>query len=345
MGIRMRVAGLNDQFSIGLLMEELMPHADTAPRQEWLYRSNPDGAAITVLATDEDSGELAGMTSAFPRRMLVHGQVVLGALGGDGWVRPQFRRRGIGSLMHLASRAALAARGIEMLFGTPSAANATALGMAGGRDVTSLRRWVRPLLAGRLGVGGFFQRIGRFRSPARLIAAAPGDADLDVAWADLGGEARIATVRDSEFLRWRFQEAPSATQSLWIVRDDAGVLGACALEVLERRVRVVDLISRRDRFPRVLNAIFAAHEDAEALEVRLDDTPARALGLWRRGFFPRERVPLNVMLSSAADWAGSAFASGEDWFSTRADTDVDTSWRAAASRQHVREDRVLQARG
>ena len=177
MGIRMRVAGLKDEGSIGVLMAELMPHADTARRQEWLYRANPDGAAVTVLATDEDSGELAGMTSAFPRRMQVQGRIVLGALGGDGWVRPQFRRRGIGSLMHLASRAALAARGIEMLFGTPSPANATALRMAGGRDVTTLRRWVRPLLARRLGIDGLLRGLShpleRLRSRASLSRVLP----------------------------------------------------------------------------------------------------------------------------------------------------------------------------
>ena len=319
MGIRLRVASPSDEVSIGVLMAELMPHADTARRYDWLYRSNPHGAAVTVLATDEDSGELVGMTSAFPRRMQVRDRIVLGALGGDGWVRPQFRRRGIGSLLHLASRAAQAARGIQMMFGTPSPANATALRMAGGRDVASLRRWVRPL----------FGRPWRHRCSARLVAAEPGDVRLDAAWTAFARESRIATVRDSEFLRWRFQDAPSAAQTLWVVQDARGtVLGSCALETRDRRVRVIDLVACRERIPLVMAAIRAESPDAVALEMRLDDTTARACGLWRRGFIPRERIPLNVLMSSTVGWDDTSLANSRDWFSTWADSDLDTTWRS-----------------
>lgn len=335
MGVRLRVAGPADDASVRLLMGELMPHVDTAARHRWLHRANPDGPAVTVLATDEETGDLAGMTSVFPRRIHVSGRTVRGALGGDGWVRPRFRRRGIASLMHLASRAAMDARGLEVMFGTPTPRNATPLGKVGARDVSNVGRWVRPLLSRRLGIDRLVRDLvhpwAGSLSRTRLREAQPGDAALDVAWSDLARDVRIATVRDAAFVRWRFQDAPSGAQSVWIARDDADrVLGACALECSGRRVRIVDVIAARTRFPRVLHAAVEALQGADALEVRVDASTARALRLWRFGFVPRERCAVNVMITAADAWNGSPFRHGRAWYVTWADTDVDATWRASA---------------
>src|SRR4051812_13444073 len=92
----------NDKPRILETMRELFGDAegDLARRHAWLYEQNPHGEAVTWIATDNASGEVAGVTSFFPRKLAVGDAVVKGALGGDGFVRPKFRRRGIMQAMH-----------------------------------------------------------------------------------------------------------------------------------------------------------------------------------------------------------------------------------------------------
>ena len=78
-----------------LLQGHLGPDADVEARYQWLYLKNPHGKARTYLATHGATGEAAGLTSLFPRRVLVAGRHRNGAIGGDGYVRPAFRRQGI----------------------------------------------------------------------------------------------------------------------------------------------------------------------------------------------------------------------------------------------------------
>src|SRR4051812_17876686 len=90
-----------DRPTVLALLAEHTPGADVARRHEWLYESNPHGAAVTFLAFDE-GGTPMGLTSLFPRRVVVKGEVRLGSIGGDGYVRPAFRRRGVATALHRA---------------------------------------------------------------------------------------------------------------------------------------------------------------------------------------------------------------------------------------------------
>src|SRR5262245_32410123 len=99
MPFSVRRATPSDRHLIKRTIAEYLPTVDPTRRYDWLYLGNPHGTALTWLATDDASGELAGLTSFFPRRMIVDGVEACGALGGDGYVRPAFRRRGVGGLL------------------------------------------------------------------------------------------------------------------------------------------------------------------------------------------------------------------------------------------------------
>jgi GNAT superfamily N-acetyltransferase len=71
-----------------------------AARYDWLYLRNPAGRSRTFLARDVASGAILGMTSLFPRRVLVGGEVETGAVGGGAYVRPSARGRGIATPLH-----------------------------------------------------------------------------------------------------------------------------------------------------------------------------------------------------------------------------------------------------
>src|SRR5258708_5680042 len=77
-----RIAGAapSDRPTVLTLLAEHTPGTDVARRHAWLYESNPHGPAVTFLAYDED-GTPMGLTSLFPRRVLVKGEVRIGSIG------------------------------------------------------------------------------------------------------------------------------------------------------------------------------------------------------------------------------------------------------------------------
>src|SRR5437868_11663898 len=110
MAFDVRAATPADRGDVVALVREMIPGIDAEARIGWLYERNPAGHALTWLATE--GGEVAGCTSYFPFRLQLDGREVLAALGGDGYVRPKFRRRGLGGLLHDAARAAMPAHRI-----------------------------------------------------------------------------------------------------------------------------------------------------------------------------------------------------------------------------------------
>ncbi len=329
MAIGIRRAGGGDDGRILELMAELMPGTDVARRHAWLYRENPDGDASTVLAVDDDSGATAGMCSVFPRRVRAAGREVRSALGGDDFVRPGYRRRGIGTALHRAAGAAMRERGIEFVHGTPLPANGTPLRNVGARDVERLIRHVRPLLAARAGIGTEVARNLlmpwlHFSSQIRLEPIDGDDRRVDEVWERCADPAGIAVVRDARFYGWRFARSPSGRQRGFVAVDRGRPFAAVALERCGRRLRIIDWVAPRHRFAELLHAVLRESAGAVALELRATGTEAARLALWRFGFFARESLPWNVTIPAGTRDA-ALYADGGRWFATWADSDVDAT--------------------
>jgi hypothetical protein len=324
--IRVRRAGLDDRDAILAATRELLPGVDVTTRHTWLHHDNPHGAAITWIATDAATGDVAGITSFFPRRIVVNGRETLGALGGDGFVRPTFRRRGIASAMHGASRRDMAELGIEVMFGSPLPANKTPLSRHGTKDVVEIVRYSRWIATGLLrlplAVDALLERTRN--TGLRLDEFRPNDPRVDGVWEQMRPELGIATVRDAAFYDWRFRRSPSQKQRPFVVLDRGRPIAACALERVGNRLRVIDLVAPRDAWTRALTAIVGVAGDSSVVDIKLARPDAEARGLWRAGFFAREARVLNVMLPERSRDADSFF-DGARWFFSWAETDQDQS--------------------
>lgn len=302
---------------------------DPQRRFDWLYRDNPHGKGLTWVAI-APGGELAGMTSFFLRRMVVDGRPALGALGGDGFVRPAFRRRGLGRRLHLASRADMPKHGIEVMFGTPMPANLTPLTQVGARSIAETVRYVRPLGARalKLPLADVADRIARpllrltVPGGARLIPLSEDDREVDRLWAQMAPEVGIATVRDSAFYVWRFLRSPSQQQHPFLVEHRGEIIGAIALERAERSLRIVDLVAPQRSLSHLLGAAALAADHEDVVELKLTQQRGNRVRMWRHGYLPRGNKPLNLLLPPGDPNAAVLF-DPERWHFTWADTDMD----------------------
>ena len=323
-----RLATEADRAEILALVGEMIPGCDVRARWQWLYETNPGGRALTWIATE--GGKVAGCTSYFPFRMWLDGNVVRGALGGDGYVRPAFRRRGLGGLLHDASRRDMPAHDIGCMYGAPGAMNLTPLKHGGSRQVGTVTRWARPLRGSALGLSQLDGIVAAALKPlrtARLEPMEPMDARVDDVWHAAKRDLRLAAVRDAAFYTWRFLAAPAQKQPAFVILDghDAAI-GACALESMHggKTIRIVDLVAIPGAWHACLRAI-ARHASrattARTLDIKLFAPDGRQRLMLRSGFTEREHKPFLCMIPNDGD---RRFLDPDRWFYGGADSDLDT---------------------
>jgi len=308
------------------LIREMMPGVDAAARFAWLYERNPAGRALTWIARED--GEVAGCTSYFPFRMQLDGSPVLAALGGDGYVRPRFRRRGLGAQLHEAARQAMRDHDIACMYGAPGAMNVTPLKHGGSHEIGMVARWVRPLRGAALGAPRPFDRLIRGVLRPRFVPylepMVRDDPRVDEVWAAIAPSLPLAAVRDATFYTWRFIDAPAYREPPYVIVLRGRPIAACALEVTHRGrdVWIVDLLAAREHWHSALAAIarHAAETDAHVLDIKLMELDGKRRRMWRAGFARRDAKPFLVALAPGGD---PRFLDPTRWFYCGGDSDLD----------------------
>jgi RimJ/RimL family protein N-acetyltransferase len=298
------------------MLSEHMPGADVVRRHAWLYEQNPHGRALTVVAYDSKTGEPLGLTSVFPRRIMVAGRMRMGSIGGDGYVRPVARRRGVATTMHRAVASYMRDEGVELMFGPPEPYNLRALERAGARVVTHVRRYARPHA-----VHGLLRRFSRLgsRNAVRLAPIEGCDKRVEEVWERSVDKTMVAPVRDAAHYAWRFAASPAGAQRAFAVLEGNRTAGVCVIERKEGRAAVVDMLAPADSFTRLLRAVSDACDEA-SLMTQLNEQGPAAAGLISAGFLPRESKPFQVFAASDVD---PALFDAARWYYTWGDGDVD----------------------
>jgi GNAT superfamily N-acetyltransferase len=323
-----RAATEADRPEVTALIREMIPGVAADERLTWLYENNPAGRALTWIASED--GEVAGCTSVFPFRLWLDGEEVRAALGGDGYVRPAWRRRGLGGLMHDASRRDMTKHRIGCMYGAPGAMNLTPLKHGGSREVGHVARWARPLRGIALGVKQpQFDRLLRVALRPRFVPTLElmqrDDPRVDEVWAAFAPTVQLAAVRDSQFYTWRFIDAPAEKEPAYVIVDGGRAIGVCSLEVMNegRSLRIVDLMAIPAAWHRCLSAItrYASETtDAHHIDIKLMALDGRRRHMWRTGFTERDSKPFLVVIPVEGD---RRFVDPMRWFYGGADSDLD----------------------
>lgn len=298
------------------LLAEHLPETDVAARFSWMYEKNPHGRAITVVAYDGKSKEALGVASVFPRRLMTAGRMYLGAMGGDAYVKPTARRRGVATAMHKALHERMRKEGVEVMFGPPVPNNLRALERAGSRVITNVCRYVRP---------GWvhaalrpFTRLRTSRS-VRLEALEGNERHAEAVFEQALDPMQVIAVRDAAFFRWRFVENPSRVQRAFVLKNEQRALGVCVLEQKDKRLAIVDLVAPRVEYSRVLQAAIAA-TDATSFVMELNEEGPFADELRLAGLWPRERKPFQVLATTNRE---PNLFDASRWYYTWGDGDLD----------------------
>lgn len=311
---------------------------DADARYRWLYLANPHGIARTYVAIEIASGEAVAITSLFPRRVRVGAREAMGAIGGDAFVTPRFRRRGLATQLHRLAHADLGTA-LSFMFGPPEPHNLKALLQAGAKLVGSVRRYTRPLRVAGLGM-----RLGALAPLSRLVAPllsaaesrftvepmrAPFDARIDRVFRNVVEEGAgrsfhgVLPVRDAGFYAWRFGETAPGRQRGFVVMDGTTPVGTAALERFGRRAAIVDVTCAPGAFRGVVHALVHACKDADAVDLQIHvPSPRKEAELASLGFIPRVTKPFQVQ--SKDDYVDhAAITSPRAWHYTWGDGDVD----------------------
>lgn len=329
MAFDVRAATEADQAEVATLVREMIPGVDVTARLGWLYTDrNPAGTALTWIASEH--GEVAGCTSYFPFRLQLDGQPVRAALGGDGYVRPKFRRRGLGGLLHEAARRDMHRNDIGCMYGAPGAMNVTPLKHGGSREVGHVARWVRPLRGAALGLtkaplDRLVRGILRPRFVPYLDPMARLDPRVDEVWQAFAPTVRLTAIRDAAFYNWRFLEAPSHREPAFVIVRGSRPIGVCALELMGggHTMRIVDLVAVPGQWHACLSAItrHAAETEAHTVDIKLMALDGRRRQMWRAGFLERDSKPFLVVIPPDGD---RRFVDPMRWFYCGADSDLDS---------------------
>ena len=179
------------------LLEATFPY-DTFSKEwwDWKYRRNPCGTAILLVA--EEGSEIIGLRAFWPRIFVKSGEQQTVYQATDTAVHPGARRRGIFSSLTKKGLALVRSRGGKAIFNFPNPKSAPGYLKLGWKDAGKLSWWVR-MIPGS----------GIRKAPLKCTSVS---AEHSFPASDT---IRTGFLKDSEFVRWRYEDHPSHTYEFW----------------------------------------------------------------------------------------------------------------------------------
>jgi hypothetical protein len=311
---------VDDEHDLVELFARAFGHPVTEEHWRWKLRSRPSSIENVWLAVAEDKPvfQYAGIPTPF----WLGQTAVTGMVSVDTMTAPEFRRRGL--LTQVAGRVYAAWReaGVAFVIGLPNEQWGSRARVLGWRPLFPLQWLVRPLrpeaiLARRLrapslkratfaGVlwNRFLQSRVRRDPQLQTESIASADEAFDQIWEACKSDWMFSTVRNREWVNWRFLSAPARTYEVTLARRAGRPTGYSAYRVTTTH----DFVSAS------LAELFAARADGATRDGLLHELIERLLSArvealftlavpgtgyfrWLRGagFLPRQRFSVELV--------------------------------------------------
>jgi hypothetical protein len=265
MKIQVRKGKINEnREQIISFSEKFLMSGDAALRFKWLYKENSCGEPKVWLAYDETSRNLIGISVAFPRKIFLEGKICSCWVLGDFCIHPSFRSLGPALTLQKTCLRDLESTGKSFIYDFPSNGMMAIYHRMGLSPLGLHVRLIKPLR-----VESMVNKKVAWRPLAKSAARV---GNLALAWREwkFGGRVgevslhpdrcgeefsnlferaksfhRLCTVRDADYLNWRYVNNPIQNYDLWTQRENMILRGFMITQTVENRVKIVDLFFER----------------------------------------------------------------------------------------------------
>jgi len=217
---------------------------------EWLYRANPGGGAITLVA--ESGGEIIGHLSSILERFRVQGSLSSVGVAVHLAIHPNSRRKGIfkslGEQMQEELKQSNAAFSLAVFPNDKSRPGfLNKLNFSAIADVPLLVKplQIKNILARITNKPSLAAAFSFFLRPAyqavsqqcrikkddnhfKIIPISSFGAEFDLFWKQANAQAKVIQERDARFLHWRFNQRPKQNYSVAAAFKDEELVGYIA---------------------------------------------------------------------------------------------------------------------
>lgn len=221
-------------------------------RWKWMHRDNPAGKSRIWLA--EHDNIIIGQCPFFFTQMKVGEEVATAAHSRDLMTDPNYRRQGISYTLQTVGQNEVAKEGISIMYSFPNKSNYLSKMKSGWYDVgllqfrfkilntkNLLRKHVgnKLLLAICTAVANLLLSIFfKTKEPPKINGLTISrvsffDDRIDDLWKRVSHDYEIITVRNKEYLNWRYTQVPGAKYEIYIAEKDGQVCGYIVLRAVK----------------------------------------------------------------------------------------------------------------
>lgn len=286
--------------------------ARLAAKYDWFYRRSPEGPPLFVLLHDARAGEVVGVATLGPRRLILDEREIFAGLLADFVVAPHHRSLGP-ALMLQKELVGLGAARFDFIYGFPNPKALPVFRRAGFELMGQLERYARVLrhseylsrrlpraLSIPLGKGldlPLRSKLALDGARRRLRSSFQNRADprMSELWASSKRAHALTKIRDIKYLQWRFDEMPPSPIRHVLVEDtESGALeGSFACMAQGGRLHVLDFIAKSGLSSAHVRALLRAASKEGFASVSVEFVDAKeASGFRESGFVLREPRPI-----------------------------------------------------
>jgi len=336
-----------DEKQILNLFREGFHEERTIDHWTWEYRKNPVAKGMVFLA--DSNAEIVGHYAVIPTLFRVGEQDVLGSQSVDTVTLEGFRRKGVFTTLARLTYEKAKSKGVRFVYGYPNRFSYHGLvKKLGFQEVATV-----PKLAKTLSLKGLLLRISKRPRVLRKFSflgkmptrhsdrtkpsntnkvhiaerTGPFGPEFDELWNRTKKDFRVATVRNADYLNWRYVERPMSKYEIFEAREKNRILGFIIGRMLGqdswKEGYVVDfLCARTGIFEQLLDALMDRfkEEEVDIAYIWMLRTCNLYKNVLAKGF---NEVKSDLLLTSKtlADMLDVSVGDPRNWFVTRGDCD------------------------
>ena len=317
-------------------------------RFDWAYRDNPHGQGKAWLAVDQNKNHVVGFTSAFPRRVMVAGELLTGWNCADFSIDQEYRTLGVAMKLRRAAKECVDRGEFDFLFAHPNNRMLAVHEKVGHQAIGKMVRYAALLrleqkLQALTGNKVASQALAALGNPF-LRLATPGSAragqykfcvreeknfgaEYDRLFEKALAQHRVIVQRDSAYLTWRFLRNPLYRTCSLRMQYGEDLKGYVLFYEAKGAVHVMEWLAEggKEEALILLRALVQHLRQAgiNSVSLRLHDLNPWLAAAQQLGFRYRDDATSTVIAySNSTQPYATTVLDGKTWFMTVGDRDI-----------------------